>query len=675
MKLPRKGLRTLVGPVLGAVARRIPARLCALVFCALLLAGCGGNDQSPVTADGKARGAATQAEGRDIAATVEAATRILKETPRHQALPPIQVRPVERELSPDALGLYAYLRAVRAILDEDEAALLEAALVAAEAATAATPVVPPAASAPEAAEPATPAPAPGNASADKAAPAPAADAPTTFAARGDADEVWPTQVWLDGGVWLMSRKSPNAVTYLEQALKAQPEDLSLNLLLAEALGEHGMAGRGAKLMRAYLARHPGTLDARLELALLLVKEHEFNEAEKLLTDIPAKERTPLVDYYHAKALAGMERKAEAIPLLRRSVRGMPDFVEALAELAFLLEQEGELREARSTYEKLAKFQFSPQDVSLRLVNLSLRLKQPEKALQYINQGPDTIPFKLTAVTMLMDARHYLQAERLLKQLTTREGAPDDVYLLLADLAYEQRRDLNMALSWLDKIPAGSPIAVRARLLRVQLLAEAGKPDAALALARESHKDFPRAAELRDVEIRLLARQKQMDEALAVARNAAAEWPDNTDLAFLLGSLLDENGKKQEALTVMEDILKKQPDNFQALNYVGYSLAEQNRELDRALQLLTRADALAPDQSYIIDSLAWALFRAGKAEEALTKIRRAVSLEGPVDATIWEHYGDIARHLGHTAEARRAYQKALDLKPANADALRQRLAQP
>ena len=126
---------------------------------------------------------------------------------------------------------------------------------------------------------------------------------------------------------------------------------------------------------------------------------------------------------------------------------------------------------------------------------------------------------------------------------------------------------------------------------------------------------------------------------------------------------------------MDDILKKQPDTFQALNYVGYSLAEENRELDRALQLLTRADALAPDQSYIIDSLAWALFRAGKAEEALTKIRRAVSLEGPVDATIWEHYGDIARHLGHAAEARRAYQKALDLKPANADALRQRLAHP
>lgn len=673
MKLPRIGLRPLLVPqapaAAGGKARACAvhalsrgARRCALVLCALLLCACGANEQEPPKGAAKAGASAAEAQHKTIEATVEAAASILKETPRLRVVPTIHVRPVEKDLSPEALGLYAYLRAVRAILDEDEASLLEAALVAAEASTGKTGEGP--AATPE--------------SSEKSAPADAAGAaaPLTAAtAQSSPDQVWPTQIWLDGGVWLMSRKSPNAVTYLEEALKAQPEDLSLNLLLAEALGEHGMAGRGAELMRAYLARHPDTLDARLELALLLVKEHQFDEAEKLLTDIPAKERTPLVDYYHAKALAGMERKAEAIPLLRRSVRGMPDFVEALAELAFLLEQEGELREARTTYEKLAKFQFSPQDVSLRLVNLSLRLKQPEKALQYINQGPDTVPFKLTAVSMLMDARHYLQAERLLKQLTAREGAPDDVYLLLADLAFEQRRDLAMALSWLDKIPPGSPVAVRARLLRIQLLAEAGKPDAALELARESHTDFPRATELRDLEIRLLARQKQMDAALAAARAAVAEWPDNADLAFLLGSLLDENGKKQEALGVMEDILKKQPDNYQALNYVGYSLAEENRDLDRALELLTRADALAPDQSYIIDSLAWALFRAGKAEEALAKIRRAVSLEGPVDATIWEHYGDIARHLGHSGEARRAYQKALDLKPANAEALRQRMGRP
>ena len=75
----------------------------------------------------------------------------------------------------------------------------------------------------------------------------------------------------------------------------------------------------------------------------------------------------------------------------------------------------------------------------------------------------------------------------------------------------------------------------------------------------------------------------------------------------------------------------------------------------------------------MDSLAWALFKSGRLEEALSEIRRAVKLGDQVDPSIWEHYGDIAQRMGLKDEARKAYQKALDLKPANAETLRQRLS--
>ncbi len=59
---------------------------------------------------------------------------------------------------------------------------------------------------------------------------------------------------------------------------------------------------------------------------------------------------------------------------------------------------------------------------------------------------------------------------------------------------------------------------------------------------------------------------------------------------------------------------------------------------------------------------------------MTQIRRAVKLGERIDPSIWEHYGDIAARLGLKDEARTAYSKALELKPANAEALRQRLSQ-
>lgn len=528
------------------------------------------------------------------------------------------VKPPQNELSPGAQETYAYLLFIQAILDEDEAALLDAAGLLAKTGA-------------------------------------------------------PASIWLDGGVWLMSKKSPNSVVYLEKAREALPDDLSLALLLAEALGDHGMADRGVQMMRDYLGKHEDAMDARLELALLLVKNREFGEAQKILGGITPKQRTPLVDYYQAKALIGMDRRAEAIPYLRKAIKGMPDFVEALAELAFIYEREGNLREARSLYERLQKMQFAPQDVALRLINLSLKLKQPEKALEYIRKGPDSLPFRLASANMLMESRHYLQAESILKKIAKEKDAPPEVFLLLADLTYEQRRDLNAAFTWLAKIPQNGPAAPRAALMRLQLLADAGKNAQALKEVSEFMARFPEAPEFRDFEIRMLARDKKMSEALAAARAATAKWPDNMDFSFLLGSLLDESGEKKEAMSIMEKILEKQPDNYQALNYVGFTLADENREIPRALELLKKADELAPNQAYIVDSLAWALYRSGQVDEALRQIRRAVSLDGNIDAAIWEHYGDIAASKRRKDEARKAYRRAIEMKPANVDKIRAKIS--
>lgn len=525
--------------------------------------------------------------------------------------------PVQEELSQSGRETLAYLMFVQAIFDEDEAALLEAAPLLSESDT-------------------------------------------------------PAEVWLDGGVWLMSRKSPNAIVFLEQARKKLPEDMSLLLLYAEALGEHDMADRGVALMRDFLKTHPDSLDAKIELALLLVKDHKYSEAQKILSGITGKQRTPLVDFYQGEALMGMDKRGEAIPFYRKAVKGMPDFSEALAKLAFLLEREGNFKEARTTYEKLLKQHFSPQQVALRLIDISLRLKQPEKALHYARQGPDTQAFKIAAANLFMESRHFLQAETILKQIASQPGAPVEVYLYLADLVYEQRKNLKLALDWLGKIPPDTPGIQRAPLMEAQLMVEAGKPAEALAAIDKAMAKYPDMPEFADFRVRILARLKKSAEALDAARLAHAKWPDNTEIAFLLGSLLDEAGDKKAAMEIMESIIKKSPDHFQALNYIGFTLADENREISRALELLKRANELAPNQAFILDSLAWAYYRANLLDDAMREIRLAVAKPDTADPAIWEHYGDISAKMGKREEARKAYRKALEFKPANSRDLKTKL---
>lgn len=482
----------------------------------------------------------------------------------------------------------------------------------------------------------------------------------------------PAQIWLEGAVWLMGRGTDAVLPFVEEGVAAWPDNMSLILLQAEALAANGMGARACEIMSAYLEKHPDAVDARLELALLLVKASRYQEAEKLFNDIPAGERTAIVEYYHGRALAGMDRAEEAIPHLRRAIKENPSFVEAMLELAFVHERRSELEKARALYVRLLnRPDISQERIALRLVTISLRMGQPERALGYVKRGPDTDSFRLAAAGLLMEHRHPLQAETLLRQVAESGDAPADVFLLLASLSYEQRRNLAQACAWLDRLPADGPDGMRALLLRIQLHGQARKWEEAMKLARQGREEFPDAPDFAVMEVHLLMSQKRREDAHRAAEDLA-RWPDDEDAAFLRASLMDERGRKKEAMEIMEGIIRSHPDSYQALNYVGYTLAEQDRDLDRALELLRRANELSPNQSYIVDSLAWALFKKGDLDAALAEIRRAVEIDGDADAAIWEHYGDIASRAGRTDEARKAYNRALEKKPDNADAIRAKL---
>ncbi|MDR0465900.1 MAG: tetratricopeptide repeat protein, partial [Deltaproteobacteria bacterium] len=142
-----------------------------------------------------------------------------------------------------------------------------------------------------------------------------------------------TQIFLDSSVWLVARKSPHALQVLEKALVAFPDDTNLNLLMAEALLEYGQTEKAVKHMSAFAEKNPEVTDAKIELALLLVKIKRFEEANAIFSGLPQKERNYLVEYYQARALNGMGRQDDALRHYTAAVKKFPKFVEAWAELA------------------------------------------------------------------------------------------------------------------------------------------------------------------------------------------------------------------------------------------------------------------------------------------------------------------------------------------------------
>jgi len=83
-------------------------------------------------------------------------------------------------------------------------------------------------------------------------------------------------------------------------------------------------------------------------------------------------------------------------------------------------------------------------------------------------------------------------------------------------------------------------------------------------------------------------------------------------------------------------------------------------LDRTVALARLAEAERPSIDGD-DVLAWALARTGRCGEALGFSERALRL-GTLDAPKFFHRGMIERCLGHRAEARRWFRRALALNP-------------
>jgi len=96
-----------------------------------------------------------------------------------------------------------------------------------------------------------------------------------------------------------------------------------------------------------------------------------------------------------------------------------------------------------------------------------------------------------------------------------------------------------------------------------------------------------------------------------------------------------------------------------LNNYAYFLALDNRNLERALTMITRALALAKNNSTYLDTMAWVLYRLGRYAEAKKYMQQALSLDRDKSAELALHYGDILHALGEEFMAKTYWRKALE----------------
>lgn len=247
----------------------------------------------------------------------------------------------------------------------------------------------------------------------------------------------------------------------------------------------------------------------------------------------------------------------------------------------------------------------------------------------------------------------------------------DATLLTADVL-EQLGQHQLAAETYALFPPDNPHHVSAEIGRANALwsggDEAGAIAALQALAR-SHPDVMMVQFSLGDMLRMAERFDEAEVAYTAAIDLQSEIGDEDWVLFFYRGIAHEQSQDWPAAEAdLRRSLELNPTQPQVLNYLGYGLVDRGEKLEEALGLIEKAVAGDPDKGYIIDSLAWALFRLGRYQEALEPMERASVLE-PVDPIVTDHLGDVYWMVGRKLEAQFQWRRALSFEPTEKDAER------
>jgi len=159
----------------------------------------------------------------------------------------------------------------------------------------------------------------------------------------------------------------------------------------------------------------------------------------------------------------------------------------------------------------------------------------------------------------------------------------------------------------------------------------------------------------------------IDRCLNTTSPDQPQWLNCTmqkaEVLTLAYSKTSDKNYLQGTMDVYESLLTKMPNNTGILNNMAYILAENNQDLDKALEYAKRIYEIKPDDPTYLDTYAFVLYKKGRYAEAVqfeqAAIQQHEAQRTPVPAEVYEHLGQSQEQLGEASQACLAYKQALE----------------
>jgi len=500
-----------------------------------------------------------------------------------------------------------------------------------------------------------------------------------------------------GDLLLDAAKEPAKIlTAIESLAAAEKSKGIVRLLKAMALLRAGNDDAAIDEYAAAAQADPSLVSAQASLVKLLVDRREYERASKALATIKASD-DPRILPLRVRVLRETNKTVEALALLEgltAQQKRNPDMVLEKAKLQLI---SGDFTGATNTLE--AGLDANPNAEPLYEAMLDLLDEEDTPEAQRLmlrisermfRQIPRSKIAQVRKAQLFIRNRDIDSAERTLRDL--QKDHPTDarsLALLTQILFFTERKDGadELVLSRLKAYQASEEVAaVAIQLVRLHL--QSGDPSRCMAIITATLNN--RAAVRDPRPLAMLARfamvrAKKFDGMDVFYKKITSDYPTHwADLMSDWALTHEYAGEKPKSEAILEKILEKEPKHAKTNNALGYSWADQGKNLERAEKMIEIALKEDPHSSAYLDSMGWVKYKLGKFDEAVKYLEDAASQEGGDHAVILDHLGDALYRAGRKNDALDWWTKAqqsidpqeldLDLELAKTSAaLREKIA--
>ncbi|MGB7738011.1 MAG: tetratricopeptide repeat protein [Steroidobacteraceae bacterium] len=411
------------------------------------------------------------------------------------------------------------------------------------------------------------------------------------------------------------------------------------LSLLPVIGDEGVSTDVMELFRRLSARHPNVGEGYYAYGSAALRADSFAVAEKAAETAVAK--APF--WKPAKMLLARTRIAngkdeQGLAMARDLVTEPDSDISTHLEYALLLSATGRDQEARAM-------------------------------LTPYTTGKTVVPGAIRALgAMELDADNLDAATVQFENLLTT-GAQSYEALYFLGVIAERRKDTDRALRYYSRV-AGGDYHLAAQLRVARIKAEQSGTDAGVTHLDELARTQPQLApDVFSAKAGLLEYRGDTRRAAQVYEQGLSRYPDALELRLNRAFFLERTGKEDAAIRDLRALLAERPGDAHVQNALGYTLADNGKNLPEARALLTTALAQSPDNAATLDSMGWLLYKEGNYPAALDYLQRAN--ESGADPEIDLHIGEVQWAMGDQKAARATWKAALEKAPEN-EKLRERI---